>query len=56
MPNVEYLELSSCNLLSIPKAIINLKNLKELNLSKNSLSVLPPLPESLEKLVWRFLF
>lgn len=45
---LEYLNLSNCHLISLPRSIGNMENLKELVLSKNSLSNLPLLSESLE--------
>lgn len=47
---LEYLDLSNCHLISLPKVFSCLEGLKELVLTKNSLSSLPLLPMSLEKL------
>jgi len=50
LSSLEFLDCSGCNLLKVPRSIVLLSNLKELVLSRNSLSMLPPLPSSLERL------
>ncbi|PRP86624.1 hypothetical protein PROFUN_05103 [Planoprotostelium fungivorum] len=47
--HLQYLDLSHCNLLTLHKSITSLTELRELNIQRNSISVLPVLPSSLEK-------
>lgn len=53
LSNLEFLDLSDCQLYTLTRSIIQISNLKELILTKNHLSTLPILPSSLEKLVLR---